>query len=685
MKFDLSAESLSCRGRFGLVVGALIAFLAGDTLTSSAQTPLSFDPAVSFPTGLLPILVAVGDLNRDGKTDLITVNTGADTVSLLTGNGAGGFGAKSDFVTTAVPHGLVIADLNGDGNLDVAVANTGANTVSVLLGSGTGSFAPRMDFATGAAPFFVAAADLNRDGILDLVVVNVNDNTVSVLPGSGGGTFAPKTDFATGAGPRAVAVGDLNSDGVADLVVANVSASTVSVLIGSGDGNFALKMDFATGMGARDVAIADVNGDGRLDVIVANADANTVSVLLGVGDGTLGPKTDFDVGAGPRSVAIGDLNLDGKLDLAVANFADNTISTLLGTGSGSFAPRSNLSTGAGPFSVAIGDFNGNGKPDLAVANVNANTVSVFLNTTAPPRLSNISARGGVLTGDNVMIGGFIIEGSTPLRVLVRSRGPSMSGQPFNVPGTLANPFVRLFSQQTGMEIAHNDNWQDVPSCPGFACEGAAAIIAAGLDPCQPNQTGLPSPPGCALESAILITLPPGGYTGIVTGADGGTGVGLVEVFEADANASSELSNISTRAFVQSGDNVMIGGTIIEGSVPATVLIRARGPSMSGAPFFVPGTLANPFIQLFSGQTVIAQNDNWQDAPNCPGFSCGGAAQITATGLDPCTPNPGQTASPPGCALESAMLITLPPGAYTAIVSGVGGGTGVGIVEVFEID
>jgi len=130
---------------------------------------------------------------------------------------------------------------------------------------------------------------------------------------------------------------------------------------------------------------------------------------------------------------------------------------------------------------------------------------------------------------------------------------------------------------------------------------------------------------------------------------------------------------------------MIGGTIIEASAQATVLIRARGPSMGGAPFFVPGTLANPFIRLFSGQTVIAQNDNWQDSPNCPGLSCGGAAQITATNLDPCQPNPGQTASPPGCALESAMLITLPPGAYTAIVSGVGGGTGVGLVEVFEMD
>ena len=298
-------------------------------------------------------------------------------------------------------------------------------------------------------------------------------------------------------------------------------------------------------------------------------------------------------------------------------------------------------------------------------------------------LRNISTRSRVLTGDNVMIGGFIIEGSVPKRVLVRSRGPSMGGSPFLVPGTLANPFLRIFSGQD--VIAQNDNWQDSPNCSGFVCEGAAEIISTGLDPCQPNPGQSAPPPNCSLESAILITLPPGAYTGIVTGADGGTGVALVEVFEADASTPSDLSNISTRAFVQTGDNVMIGGLIIEGNVPATVLIRARGPSMGGAPFFVPGTLANPFLQLFSGQTVIAQNDNWQDVPFCNGFICGDAGQIAATGLDPCRPNPGQSTPPPGCTQESAILITLPPGAYTAIISGVGGGTGVGLVEAFETD
>jgi hypothetical protein len=298
-------------------------------------------------------------------------------------------------------------------------------------------------------------------------------------------------------------------------------------------------------------------------------------------------------------------------------------------------------------------------------------------------LGNISTRGSVLTGDNVMIGGFIIDGSSNKRVLVRSRGPSMGGAPFNVAGTLANPVMQLFSGST--VIAQNDNWQDVPSCTGFTCGGATEIAATALDPCQPNPGQSASPPSCNLESAILITLPPGAYTAIVRGANGGTGVGLVEVFEADTSTTSTLANISTRGSVQTGDNVMIGGLIVAGSVPKTVLIRARGPSMGAAPFNVPGTLPNPFLRLFSGSTVIAQNDNWQDAPSCGGFLCAGATQITATGLDPCQPNPGQSTAPPSCAQEAAILITLPPGAYTAIVSGIGGGTGVGLVEVFDAD
>ena len=303
--------------------------------------------------------------------------------------------------------------------------------------------------------------------------------------------------------------------------------------------------------------------------------------------------------------------------------------------------------------------------------------SIFVPSEAP--LVNISTRSPLQTGDSVLIGGFVIGGNAPETVLVRGRGASMSGAPFFVPGALANPSLRLFSGQA--VIAQNDNWQDSPSCNG--CGGAAQIVATGLDPCQPNPGQASAPQDCALESAILITLNPGAYTVHLSGVNGGSGVGLLEVFAADGGTMSELINISTRSPVQTGDNVMIGGFVIDGNALKTVLLRGRGPSMAGPPFFVPGALANPSLRLFSGQAVIAQNDNWQDSPSCNAFFCGGAAQITATGLDPCQPNPGQPSAPQNCALESAILITLKPGAYTVHLSGVNAGTGIGLIEVFK--
>src|SRR6185369_359948 len=150
------------------------------------------------------------------------------------------------------------------------------------------------------------------------------------------------------------------------------------------------------------------------------------------------------------------------------------------------------------------------------------------------------------------------------------------------------------------------------------------------------------------------------------------GQGVGTIVNDDGAPPQRLANVSTRGRALTGDNAMIGGFIIDGPAPKRVLVRSRGPSMGGAPFFVPGTLANPLVRLFSGQTVIAQNDNWQDPPSCSGFPCEGTAQIASTGFDPCQPNPGQAGAPPNCNLESAILITLPPGPYTAIVTGAEG-------------
>jgi hypothetical protein len=319
---------------------------------------------------------------------------------------------------------------------------------------------------------------------------------------------------------------------------------------------------------------------------------------------------------------VGGLNVDASavlgFDILTANGVDVPYAVLqVGGVSGLY--RIDLATGA---SSLVGNF---------PAGVTLNGLALDPN---PPRLSNISTRGVVLTGQDVLIGGFVIGGSTPKTVVVRARGPSLAAA--GLSGVLLNPQLQLFSGAT--QIGYNDNWQDAAN--------AAQVQASGFAPSDVQ------------ESAIMVTLGPGGYTAIVTGVGGGTGIGIVEVFEVDAD-SMPLIGIATRGQVQTGNNVMIGGFIVEGSAPRTVVVRARGPSLAASG--VTGPLQNPQLQLFAGGTQIAYNDNWQDND---------AAAILASGFAPSNP------------LESAIRVTLQPGAYTAIVTGVGGGTGVAIVEVF---
>ena len=291
-----------------------------------------------------------------------------------------------------------------------------------------------------------------------------------------------------------------------------------------------------------------------------------------------------------------------------------------------------LAVGLHPVKVS---YPGSATVQAAESPVVAQTIISVATPAAIPRLGNISTRMQVLTGNDVLIGGFIIGGLEAKTVVVRARGPSLA--PFGIANFLANPKLDLFSGQT--VIASNDDFGTAPNL--------AALQASGFAPSS------------AAEAAILTTLGPGAYTAVVSGVGNTTGVGIIEVFEVD-RPDVPLANISTRGQVLTGNDVMIGGFVIQGDTPQTVVVRARGPSL--AAFGIANPLANPVLQLFSGPTPIATNDNWQQAGN--------AAEIQGRGFAPAN------------ALESAILITLNPGAYTAIVTGSGGGTGVGIIEVF---
>jgi hypothetical protein len=256
------------------------------------------------------------------------------------------------------------------------------------------------------------------------------------------------------------------------------------------------------------------------------------------------------------------------------------------------------------------------------------------------RLANVSTRMNVGLNDDVLIGGVIVRGSQSKQVLLRALGPSLSAA--GVSGAMANPTLEL-RNSTGALMASNDNWQSGGQ--------ASQISSSGLAPSN------------SLESAIMATLPPGSYTAIVRGVNSTTGVALIEAYEMDST-TTRLANVSTRGHVGINDDVLIGGFIISGSQSKPLIMRALGPSLSAAG--VPGAMANPTLELHdSTGALIASNDNWQ--------SGGQASQISSSGLAPSN------------SLESAIMATLPPGGYTAIVRGVNGTTGVGLVEVYDLD
>jgi len=259
----------------------------------------------------------------------------------------------------------------------------------------------------------------------------------------------------------------------------------------------------------------------------------------------------------------------------------------------------------------------------------------------PPtaQLTNISTRASVQTGSSVTIGGFIVTGTDSKQVVVRGLGPTLTQ--FGVSGVLADPFVSLFDG-AGNVLWNNDNWKDTQQ---------AAIQATGLAP--PND----------LESAILRILPPGNYTAVLSGKNGTTGVGLVEVYDTNPGVFAELTNVSTRGFVGTGQSVMIGGFITGGGNGSTqVVVRGLGPTLTQ--FGVSGALADPEVTLVDGNGNVVQNNNdWKNTQQ---------AAIQATGLAP--PND----------LEAAILATVAAGHYTAILSGHGGGTGIGLVEIYKL-
>lgn len=417
-------------------------FTGGGTINAC-----SFASKVDFTTGTYPVVAAVCDFDGDGKADLAMANGNSNNVSVFrntsTGVGIINYASKIDFASGTNPPSIATGDVDGDGKPDMIVVNRISNTVSVFrnTSSGTGviSYAAKIDFTTGSDPFSVSVTDMDGDGLIDVVVANLIGNTVSVLrntsTGVGNINFAAKIDFNTGTTPYTMSVRDLDGDGKPDIVSVNNSSNTVSVFLntstGAGNISYASKIDFATGVGPFSISIGDLDGDDKADLAVTNRTDGTISIFRntssGAGNINYAPKVDVISGTDPIWVSIGDLDGDGKADLAVANFNNASVSILrnLSSGAGniSFATRVDFITGSSPRSVAIGDFDGDGKPDLIVANATSNTFSAFLNTIGnipPPTLTSFSPASGPI-GTTVTINGTNFS-STPANNLVKFNG-----------------------------------------------------------------------------------------------------------------------------------------------------------------------------------------------------------------------------------------------------------------------
>jgi hypothetical protein len=360
---------------------------------------------------------------------------------------------------------------------------------------------------------------------------------------------------------------------------------------------------------------------------------------------------------------------NGRIDvvwLDTRNAANNTDSQLFYSfsidGGSTWSPNIAVSASFDPFvgypnQNKIGDYissvSDNSGIDVAYCATFNGEEDIYYVRVTPrlPQPFNISSRVDVLTGDQVAIAGFIINGTDPKTVIIRGIGPSLSNA--GVQGPLQDPTLELHDG-SGALMTSNDNWKTKPD----GTSQQASVQATGI------------PPNNDLESAIVVTLNPGRYTAILSGKNGGTGIGLVEVYDLSRAANSKLANISTRGFVGTNDNVMIGGLIVgTGNVGATgkVLIRAIGPSLSNAG--VQGALQDPTLEFHNANgALIDSNDNWKTRPD----GSSQQAAIEATGLAPSND------------LESALLETLVPGNYTAIVRGKNSTTGVGLVEVYNL-
>ena len=669
--------------------------------------------------GNLDVYIAEGAKGKQGGT------TKRDL--LFKGHGDGTFENVSEVagIVTSMNRGRagLWLDYDNDGELDLFVKNyAGTNVLYDNVGAG------RIVPVTGAGGLenetfgigfggIVAVADYDNDGFVDLSITG-DGNTQEIYHNKGDGTFE-NSSRSVGIQPmvdaKGAAWGDYNNDGYPDFFVARahqgVTGSGGSLYLNNGSGFFT-DVTSAAGVAVQGSCWAaiwgDFDNDGYLDLFLTDSGdlgdgpGNANKLFHNNGDGTF---TDV---AGAKGVAMadgislhktaawGDYNNDGFLDLIVKDgvggeeengegatglhylFKNNgnanhfikvkfrgiqselhgmgarvtvTSSNGLafrqydGGGGGFYASQSStpLHFGIGAATTATVEVKWPSGIVNTVTGVSANSTITVSEGDAPPPVhpQNISTRLMVGSGSSVGIGGFIVTGTGSTKVIVRGLGPSLADE--GITGSLVDPILELHAPDG--TVTTNDDWRTTQS---------TKIAAAGLAPEDDA------------EAAIFAAVVPGNYTAVLRGKNGGTGIGVVEVYDLDQGLEVQLANVSTRGFVGTGQNVLIGGVIVgpDDAEPADLIIRAIGPSLDDVG--LSGSLTDPILELHDKNgAIIESNDDWKD-------DSAQAALITAAGLAPTDLR------------ESALQINAAPNSYTAIVKGKNGATGVALVEVYHV-
>lgn len=415
---------------------------------------IAFGNKQDFATGTTPTSVSIGDIDSDGKSDMVVTSYNNNKVSVyrnISTSGNTNFDAKVDFATNSSPNMVKLIDIDGDGKLDLIVLNGQFNIMSVFRNtsvSGTITFAAKVDLPSGLNSLDVSIGDLNNDGKPDLVTANANSNTVSVyrnISTLGSVIFAAKVDLTPFSGTISVAIDDIDGDGKSDLIIAN-NGPTVSVLRNTTTTattiSFAAKVDFSIDIYASVLKIGDIDGDGKLDIATSNWDTNVISILRNtstIGVLSFAAKVNFAAGANTIFLSIGDIDGDGKPDISASNYGGISVSvfrSLSSPGVINFATKVDFTTGTGPKSNSISDIDGDGKPDLVVVNGNASTVSILRQLDLPQ--GSLSTSGPICTSGTGQLTFTATAGSGPFTVIYndgtenRTVTDVVSGIPFNV-------------------------------------------------------------------------------------------------------------------------------------------------------------------------------------------------------------------------------------------------------------